>query len=221
MIYVMIWYLSFQDWQCGQTDTIDRPVLIGTLHVCKCTWTLLVNYDDKKARTSGLVLTGFLVISSNLAETSLPFLGRIRTNTVPTSGHTRSSFSTSAMPRKPVAPVMKMFFPLKKSLTGLLLSSVSAMVERVGLLACLASLQHIKYNINTSRLSVYFLCPHEEWAGIVQAVWRLAMAWTVRGLTPGEGQDFPYPPDWPWGPPNLLYNGCRVIPGSKAVGVWP
>lgn len=110
-------------------DTIDRPVLIGTLHACKCTCPLLIKYDDKNARASGLVLTGFLVSSSNLAETSLSFLGRIRTNTVPTSGHTRSSFSISAMPRKPVAPVMKMFFPLKKSLTGLMLSSMSAMVE--------------------------------------------------------------------------------------------
>jgi hypothetical protein len=27
-------------------------------------------------------------------------------------------------------------------------------------------------------------------------------------------------PDWPWGPPSLLYNGYRVFPGSKAAGVW-
>jgi len=25
-------------------------------------------------------------------------------------------------------------------------------------------------------------------------------------------------PDWPWGPPSLLYNGYRVFPGGK---VWP
>jgi hypothetical protein len=23
-------------------------------------------------------------------------------------------------------------------------------------------------------------------------------------------------PDWPWGPPSLLYNGYRVFPGGKA-----
>jgi hypothetical protein len=28
-------------------------------------------------------------------------------------------------------------------------------------------------------------------------------------------------PDWPRGPPNLLYNGYRVFPGSKAAGSWP
>ena len=189
------------------------------MHACKCTCPLLVKYDDKNARASGLVLTGFLVSSSNLVETSLPFLGRIRTNTVPTSGHTRSSFSTSAMPRKPVAPVMKMFFPLKKSLTGLLLSSVSAMVEKVGLLGLFGftATHQIQHQYQQT---FYLLYPYEEWAGIVQAVWRLTMARTVRGLTPGEGRDFPYPPDWPWGPPNLLYNGCRVIPRSKAAGAW-
>jgi hypothetical protein len=28
-------------------------------------------------------------------------------------------------------------------------------------------------------------------------------------------RDFPHCPDWPWGPPSLLYNGYRVFPGGK------
>jgi len=27
-------------------------------------------------------------------------------------------------------------------------------------------------------------------------------------------------PGWPWGPPSLLYNGYRGIPGGKAAGTW-
>jgi hypothetical protein len=27
-------------------------------------------------------------------------------------------------------------------------------------------------------------------------------------------------PDWPWGPPSLLYGGYRVVRGEKAVGAW-
>jgi hypothetical protein len=27
-------------------------------------------------------------------------------------------------------------------------------------------------------------------------------------------------PDRPWGPPSLLYNGYRVIPGDKSAGAW-
>jgi hypothetical protein len=27
-------------------------------------------------------------------------------------------------------------------------------------------------------------------------------------------------PDWPWGPPSLLYNGYWVFPGGKAAGAW-
>jgi hypothetical protein len=28
-------------------------------------------------------------------------------------------------------------------------------------------------------------------------------------------------PDWPWGPPSLLYKGYRVFPGGKTAGPWP
>ena len=43
---------------------------------------------------------------------------------------------------------------------------------------------------------------------------------TIRTLGPEVesrwgGEIFPTCPDWPWGPPNLLYNGDRVFPGSK------
>jgi hypothetical protein len=34
------------------------------------------------------------------------------------------------------------------------------------------------------------------------------------------GEIFRTRPDWPWGPPSLLYSGYPVIPGSKAAGAW-
>jgi hypothetical protein len=40
------------------------------------------------------------------------------------------------------------------------------------------------------------------------------------GIESRWGRDFQH---WPWGPPSLLYNGYRVIPGGgggKAVGAW-
>jgi hypothetical protein len=44
------------------------------------------------------------------------------------------------------------------------------------------------------------------------------MDWTVWGLNPSGGQIFCTCPDWPWGPPSLLYNGHRV----SFLGVkWP
>jgi hypothetical protein len=35
------------------------------------------------------------------------------------------------------------------------------------------------------------------------------------GMNPGGGEIFRTCPDWPWGPPSLLYNGYRVFPGDK------
>ena len=32
---------------------------------------------------------------------------------------------------------------------------------------------------------------------------------------PDGGEVFRTSPDWPWGPPSLLYNGYRVFPGGK------
>ena len=37
----------------------------------------------------------------------------------------------------------------------------------------------------------------------------------VWGLNPGGGEIFRTCPDWPWGPPSLLYSGYRVFPGGK------
>jgi hypothetical protein len=45
-------------------------------------------------------------------------------------------------------------------------------------------------------------------------------SWTVRGSNPGQGEIFRSRPDWPWGPPSLLYNGYRVFPGGKAATAW-
>ena len=35
------------------------------------------------------------------------------------------------------------------------------------------------------------------------------------GSNPGGGEIFHTCPDWPWGPPSLLYNGYWVFPGGK------
>jgi hypothetical protein len=40
------------------------------------------------------------------------------------------------------------------------------------------------------------------------------------GIEPSGGAVFRTRPDRPWGPSSLLYNGCRVFPGGKAVGAW-
>jgi hypothetical protein len=44
----------------------------------------------------------------------------------------------------------------------------------------------------------------------------LTMGWAVRGSNPG-GTRFSAPPDRPWGPPSLPYNGYRVFPGGKVL----
>ena len=41
------------------------------------------------------------------------------------------------------------------------------------------------------------------------------------GSNPGEGEISRTRPDWPWGPPSLLYNGYRVFTGGKAARAWP
>ena len=56
------------------------------------------------------------------------------------------------------------------------------------------------------------------WAGIAQSVQRLATSWTVQGTNTGGGEIFSTRPERPWGPPSLLYNGYRVIPGVKRLG---
>ena len=49
---------------------------------------------------------------------------------------------------------------------------------------------------------------------VAQSVQRLTTGWTARGSNPG-GARFSACPNRPWGPPGLLYNGKRVLPGSK------
>jgi hypothetical protein len=46
----------------------------------------------------------------------------------------------------------------------------------------------------------------------------MATGGTVRGSNPGGGEIFRTRPDWPWGPPSLLYEGYRVFPGGKTAG---
>jgi len=41
------------------------------------------------------------------------------------------------------------------------------------------------------------------------------MGWAVRESNPSGGETFCTCPDWPWGPPSLLYNGYWVFPGGK------
>jgi hypothetical protein len=47
------------------------------------------------------------------------------------------------------------------------------------------------------------------------SLWRLATGWTVRRSNPGVVVIFRTYPDWPWGPPSLLYNGYRVSLGVR------
>jgi len=41
------------------------------------------------------------------------------------------------------------------------------------------------------------------------------MGWTGRGSNPDGGEISHNCPDWPWGPPSLLYNGYQIFPGGK------
>jgi len=59
------------------------------------------------------------------------------------------------------------------------------------------------------------------WARIAQSIYRLAMGWKVRESNPsGGGQLFCTRPHRTWGPPSLLPNVYRVIPGLKTGGAW-
>jgi hypothetical protein len=55
---------------------------------------------------------------------------------------------------------------------------------------------------------------------MAQSVLRLTMGWTVRASNPGEVEIFRTRPDRPCGPPNLLYNEYRVVPGGIAAEAW-
>jgi hypothetical protein len=55
---------------------------------------------------------------------------------------------------------------------------------------------------------------------VSQSVQRLPTAWTIRDLNSGWGEVYHTHPDRPWAPLSFIYNGYRVIPGSKAAGTW-
>jgi hypothetical protein len=60
----------------------------------------------------------------------------------------------------------------------------------------------------------YFITVHQ--GRVAQSVQRLPTGWTVRGSNPGGGGEILRTcPDRPWGPPSLLYDGCRVFPGRN------
>jgi hypothetical protein len=40
------------------------------------------------------------------------------------------------------------------------------------------------------------------------------------GIESRWGRVLTHRPDWPWGPPSLLYNGHWVLPGGKAAAAW-
>ena len=48
--------------------------------------------------------------------------------------------------------------------------------------------------------------------------YRLTLGWTVRGSNPGGDEIFSSLPDWPWGPPSLLYNGYWIFSRDKRPG---
>jgi hypothetical protein len=52
---------------------------------------------------------------------------------------------------------------------------------------------------------------YSTWVRLAQSVQRLATNWTIRGSNPGGGEIFRNIPDWPWGPPILLYSGYQVF----------
>jgi len=46
------------------------------------------------------------------------------------------------------------------------------------------------------------------------------MGWTVWGSNSSGDEIFHTHPDWPWGPPSLLYKGYWVCPSDTAARVW-
>jgi hypothetical protein len=43
----------------------------------------------------------------------------------------------------------------------------------------------------------------------------IATGYRLDGPNPGGVEIYPTCQDWPWGPPNFLYNGYRLFPGRK------
>jgi hypothetical protein len=70
------------------------------------------------------------------------------------------------------------------------------------------------HSVAVKAVSLMDFISHET----TSAVQLLITGRAVRGSNPGGGEIFRASPDRPWGPPSLLYNGYRVLPGGKAAG---
>jgi len=67
--------------------------------------------------------------------------------------------------------------------------------------------------------SLYLICLYtKQTSGLGSAV-GIATAYGLdgRGIESRWGEIFRTSPDWPWGPPSLLYNGYRVFPGDNVL----
>jgi len=64
-------------------------------------------------------------------------------------------------------------------------------------------------NVNGIILYVFLECGPGSVVGIATGY-----GLDSRGIESRWGRDFLHLPDWPWGPPSLLYNGYRVFPGG-------
>jgi len=58
----------------------------------------------------------------------------------------------------------------------------------------------------------------QDWRSEIYYQYQYATGWIVQGSNPGGGEIFHTCPDWPWGPPSLLYNGYRIFPGGVKSG---
>jgi hypothetical protein len=94
---------------------------------------------------------------------------------------------------------------------------------------CLLS-SHYVFKLMSRRHSDYFISSESLCIINPSTRWRVGRDSSV-GIATRYGLDGPgiesrwdeifrTHPDWPWGPPSLLYNGYRVIPGGKVVGAW-
>ena len=81
----------------------------------------------------------------------------------------------------------------------------------LGLKTLLISAVRVKDN----GFGVWPLCMVVQWWYMVGSGQRLATGRAVRESNPDGGEIFQTRPARSWGPPSLLYDGYRVIPGAK------
>jgi hypothetical protein len=63
------------------------------------------------------------------------------------------------------------------------------------------------YRTSHTGFTIRFMYSTQIVGWVARSVQRPATGWTVWGSNPGVGEIFRTCPDWPWGPPSLLYNG--------------